>query len=322
MTDADRFDARLEEASDWIVRLQQGGEAEALAFDAWLQEDEANRAAFDRAMSVMDAFTVAGPQVAAGLAGAQRASERRFSRRAYLGLGGLAAAAAVALVVLPQVALQPAAEAYATGIGERRTVKLSDGSVVEMNAASQMSVRLERRRRVVVMGQGEAVFDVAHDRRRPFLITAGDRTVRVVGTRFDVRRRADHLSVTVAEGVVEVRPNGEGRAFRLRPGQRLEHRIGFADTVGPASAEEVFAWREGRLVYRDKPLRDVVADLNHHFPTPVRVDDERLGDTRVSGVLVLDSQPAVLRRLGLLTPLSAVPSRSGIVLRRPAGAKR
>ena len=83
----------------------------------------------------------------------------------------------------------------------------------------------------VSMPEGEAVFDVAADHSRPFLIAAGDRTVRVVGTRFDVRRRAGQLSVTVDRGVVEVRPNevSTGRAFRLHPGQRLDHAQGAAE---------------------------------------------------------------------------------------------
>ncbi|RAK57669.1 FecR family protein [Phenylobacterium deserti] len=318
----DRNDARLEEASEWIVRLQRGGEAEALAFDAWLQSSEANRQAFDSVMGVLDEIGSAAPQLRAEDAVQRRRPEPRFSRRFYLGLGGLAAAAAVAVAVAPQALLAPATETYTTAVGHKRTLSLADGSIVEMNVASRMEVTLARKERRVVMGEGEAVFDVAHDARRPFLIHAGDRTVRVVGTRFDVRHRGDQLSVTVAEGLVEVRSGEKGRTFRLRPGQRLDHRAGSAQVqVAQASPEEVFGWRVGRLVYRDRPLREVVADLNLHFPQPLRVEDERLASTRVSGVLVLDDQPAVIRRLGLLTPISAVPSERGILLRRPAGTK-
>jgi transmembrane sensor len=182
-----------------------------------------------------------------------------------------------------------------------------------------MTVTLARGERRVVLEEGQAVFDVAADAKRPFTIAAGDRTVRVVGTQFDVRRRDGKLSVTVAEGVVEVLPahGAAGAAFRLKPGQRLEHQQGArAARVTTASPAEVLAWRSGRLVYRDQPLSEVVADLNAHFTTPLRVDDPALAATPISGVLVLDEQEAVIRRLALL--VSAEPERtgSGVVLRR------
>jgi len=170
----------------------------------------------------------------------------------------------------------------------------------------------------VTLDEGQAVFDVAHDARRPFVIAAGDRTVRVVGTQFDVRRRDGRLSVTVARGAVEVRPadGAPGRAYRLHPGQRLDHQEGQAGvSVAAAEPQEVLGWRSGRLVYRGQPLADVVADLNQQFATPIRIDDAALAAAPVSGVLILDDQDAVIRRLSLLLPISAVRSDQGVVLK-------
>jgi transmembrane sensor len=176
-----------------------------------------------------------------------------------------------------------------------------------------------------VLAQGEAVFDVAHDARRPFVIAAGDRTIRVVGTQFDVRRRDGRLAVTVARGAVEVRPVGaaSGKAYRLHPGQRLEHVEGAAAAhVAAANPGEVLAWRSGRMVYRDRPLAEVVADLNQQFPMPVRIEDPILAAAPVSGVLVFDDQDAVLRRLALLVPFRAVRSGAGVVQRRDPATDR
>jgi transmembrane sensor len=170
------------------------------------------------------------------------------------------------------------------------------------------------------MPEGEAVFDVASDRSRPFLIAAGDRTVRVVGTRFDVRRREGQLSVTVDRGVVEVRPNDDARgpALRLHPGQRLDHVQGAADArVRAVEPADVYAWRTGRLIYRDQPLAEVVADLNAQFTQPISIDDPQLAETPISGVLVVDGdEAAVIRRLALLVSARAVRSGPGVVLRR------
>jgi len=165
---------------------------------------------------------------------------------------------------------------------------------------------------------------VAADSSRPFLIDAGDRTVRVVGTRFDVRRRGAELSVTVERGVVEVRPGGEraGRVWRLHPGERLDTTQGDpAVRVAAADPQQVESWRSGRLIYRDQPLADVVADLNEQFSRPIRLEDPALARVPVSGVLVLDDQSAVIRRLALLAPIKALPSGQAIVLRSDPAAK-
>ncbi|HEX5264309.1 MAG TPA: FecR domain-containing protein [Phenylobacterium sp.] len=156
------------------------------------------------------------------------------SRRAWLAVGGLAAAATIAFAVLPASVFLPlATQTFATTKDEHRSIKLADGSTLDLNADSRLSVTLGARDRRVVMAEGDAVFDVAPDKARPFLIAVGDRILRVVGTRFDVRRRAGQLSVTIERGLVEVGPadSPAGRTFRLGHGQRLDHAEGGADVV-------------------------------------------------------------------------------------------
>ena len=318
-------DARREAAADWLVRLGSPDldSAEATRFDAWLNAHPANATVYDAALSVMLELDAAAPDILTELQAAP--ARRNTGRRGWLVAGGLAAAAAVARAVIPVGAIAPAtAQTYVTAKGEHRTVRLADGSTLELNAGSTLSVPLGRHDRQVVMPQGEAVFDVAADKARPFLITAGDRTVRVVGTRFDVRRRGDQLSVTVERGVVEVRPSGDaaGKVFRLHPGQRLDTAQGAsAVQLSLADPQAVESWRAGRLIYRDQPLGDVVADLNEQFQQPIVLDDAALAQVRVSGVLVLDDQAAVIRRLALLAPIKALPSARGVLLRSDPAAK-
>jgi transmembrane sensor len=312
-------DASRSQAADWLVRLQADelDAGDTLAFDAWLRASPDNARAYDQALDVWLELGRAATDVEAGLR--VRPRTRPTFQRFYLAAGAIAAAAAVALVVLPQVTTQPAPRGYATAMGEHRTVRLTDGSTIELNAGTRLSVAVSRHERRVILDQGQAVFDVAHDPNRPFLIAAGDRAVRVVGTQFDVRRRDGQLSVTVARGVVEVEPEGgaAGAAFRLHPGQRLDHREGAKEAhVTAATPEEVLGWRSGRLVYRDQPLSEVVSDLNQQFPTPIIIEDPKLAATPISGVLVLDDQDAVIRRLALLVSVTAVRSDGGVVLRR------
>jgi transmembrane sensor len=311
-------------AADWVVRLQAPDldEAQALEFDAWLNAHPANAAAYDAALSVMLEMEGAAPDISRELRTAP--SRRRASHRGWIVAGGLAAAATVALAVMPFGAPEPVVQSFATAKGEHRTVKLADGSTIELNAGSRLSVTLGAQERRVVLPEGEAVFDVAADAGRPFTIATGDRTVRVVGTRFDVRRRGPALSVTVERGVVEVRPNGElgGRTWRLHPGQRLDTTQGApAVQLSVVDPQQVESWRTGRLIYRDQPLGDVVADLNQQFAKPIVLEDPALAQIRVSGVLVLDDQAAVIRRLALLAPIKALPSGEAVLLRSDRAAK-
>jgi len=326
MINARRYgdDARREDAAAWVVRLEAGdlGDAEAVAFDAWLSAAPENAAAFDAALGVSHAYAAAGEDVSRSL------SERRVvpssGRRAFVGFGAVAAAAALAVVIAPQLA-GPEIDTYATAKGQRRTVQLADGSTVDLNGGTRLTVSFGRDGRHVTLAEGQAVFDVAHDARRPFLVAAGDRTVRVVGTQFDVRRLAGKLSVTVARGAVEVRPTAgaTGKAYRLHPGQRLDHMEGAAlARVAAAEPDEVLGWRSGRLVYRQQPLSEVVADLNQQFADPIRIEDPELAAAPISGVLILDDQAAVIRRLALLVPITAVRSGPGLVLRRDPASDR
>ena len=328
MINARRYDddARREDAAAWVVRLEAGdlGDAEAAVFDAWLSAASENARAFGDALSVSQAYAAAADPVGLALANRRERHPRTFDRRVIAGFGALAAAAALAVVVAPQLSA-PQTQTYVTAKGERRTLELADGSTVEMNGGTSLSVALAQDGRRVALDHGQAVFDVAHEPGRPFVIAAGDRTVQVVGTQFDVRRLDGRLSVTVARGAVEVRPSegAAGRAYRLHPGQRLDHREGLAETqVAAAEPAEVLAWRSGRLVYREQPLRDVVADLNQQFATPIRIEDPTLAAIPISGVLVIDDQAAVIRRLALLVPISAVRSDAGLILRRDGAPAR
>ena len=319
-------DARRESAAAWVVRLEAGdlGDAEAVAFDAWLSASPEHPAAFDAALAVSQGYAAAGEQVARELSARRVAPPPPIGRRAVIGVGAMAAAAALAVVIAPQLAT-PQTETYATAKGERRTVQLADGSTIDLNGGTRLSVTLARDARRVTLDEGQAVFDVAHAAQRPFVIAAGDRTVRVVGTQFDVRRLGGKLSVTVARGAVEVRPaeGAIGKAYRLHPGQRLDHVEGAAVArIAAAQPEEVLGWRTGRLVYREQPLSEVVADLNQQFALPIRIDDAGLAATPISGVLVLDDQNAVIRRLALLVPIRAVRSDAGVVLRRDVASDR
>jgi transmembrane sensor len=313
-------DQRLAEASAWLVRLQ-GDESEAagLELDAWLDASPANLRAYQQVLAAWNAFGASAGEVLDELETMRSHAIRRgASRRWMVGAGGFAVAAALAVTMLPPVLFQARAQGYATATGEHRQVKLADGSVIDINAQSRLTVTLGRHERHVVMPDGEAIFDVAADKDRPFTIQAGNHVVRVVGTQFDVRNRGGELTVTVARGVVQVRPSDArlGQSYVLTSGERLDIAPAGVEQVKMVDPQESFGWRTGRLVYRAEPLASVVADLNRQFPEQIRIEDPELARTPISGVVVVDDQRSVVQRLTLMLPVRSIPSGQGLLLLR------
>ncbi|WP_293678681.1 FecR domain-containing protein [uncultured Phenylobacterium sp.] len=323
MTSIAHEEQAIAEAGAWLARLQRGdvGEADGLEFDAWLDAAPQNRAAYKKSLAVWQAFEVSAEQVAAELAAASRRAPMRSAptRRWMVAGGGLAVAAALAVTVLPGLLAQPETQTYVTGKGQHQRVALADGSVVDLNAESRLSVTLARSERRVVLDDGEAIFDVAHDARRPFNVAAANHVVRVVGTQFDVRNRQGELTVTVARGKVQVRPVAAAaawRAYSLTAGQRMEVAQNGAVALRTVDPQETFSWRVGRLVYREQPLAEVVADLNRQFVEQIEIGDPALGEIPITGVIILDDPKSVMSRLSLMLPVRTVPSDRGLLLLR------
>ncbi|HWW27989.1 MAG TPA: FecR domain-containing protein [Caulobacter sp.] len=324
------IDAEMAEAVDWLVRLQGETvtERDWLEFDAWLTASPVHAQAYDAVLTFDDRLTLdsrlaqAEPAAEPLRASIGKVVPLRPARRVWIWSVGAAIAAAfvAGAVLLPASGLLGAHETtYVTGVGERRTVALEDGSRIEMNAASRMTVRFERHARRVHLDDAQAFFDVAKDTSRPFLVSAGDTQVRVVGTQFDVRHRDGQVAVNVQRGLVEVRPNlpRDAAPFRLRPGQGLSHRKGQrADArVQTVAVGEIAGWRQGRLIYRDQPLSQIAGDMNRLFPRPVKVADAEAANLRLSGVLIVDDQDAMVDRLSHLLPVRTTTTDDAILIR-------
>lgn len=323
-----------DQAAGWLARLQ-GGEATGddwLAFERWLAAAPENAPAFDRAERLWIELDDHADALAPGrtwtpVSRPPRPRRTGPTRRGWLAGGAALAAGLAAVAVGLTLWPEPEAQAivYQTAPGETRQITLADGSRVHLNAASRIAVRFDRKARRVQMADAEAVFDVAHDPSRPFLIAVGDREVKVVGTEFNLRRRDARTVLTVRRGVVEVRPAAtpSAPATRVAAGQQLVHHDGAAASqLRTASPEAAFAWTTGQLVYRGEPLSQVAADLSLSFATPVRVADEATGRLPFSGVLVLDRRADVLRRLQAYAPVAVEDRPDGVVLHarpQPAG---
>jgi len=205
-------------------------------------------------------------------------------RRPWLELSS-AALVLLAIVGIRQwIAQTPA---YATAIGEQRTIQLADGSSIELNSKSSVQVRLGEHRRDVTLLEGQALFRVAKDRYRPFVVHAGDAEVRAVGTEFDVYRKHDETVVTVVEGRVETHDESGvpgAPPIILSAGEQLTVAPHMVTKPVRTDTEVATAWLQKHLVFEDTPLADVAEQFNRYSRRPLVIDDRTLQQIKISGI--------------------------------------
>jgi transmembrane sensor len=220
------------------------------------------------------------------------------SRRRFLIGGGLALAASLAGAIF----LSNSA-AYHTSIGEIRRVPLADGSIVAMNTATEIGVTLKNEQRHVRLEKGEAWFQVAKDKSRPFVVEAGHARVRAVGTAFSVRIGADGTQILVTEGEVEIWAEGSsGPRVRLKAGSS-----GFVASnasikeqmVASSSMDRVLAWRHGKIDLAGDRLDHAVAEFNRYNERKIILRDAMIGSERFDGLFRTDDPEGFAKTVGV-----------------------
>ncbi|NYZ13153.1 FecR family protein [Azospirillum sp. RWY-5-1] len=277
----------LEEALDWFVRLQAdgAGPAERAAFTAWHGADPRHA----RAWALTEAMW-ASPTFARALeASAPAPRATTVGRR---GVGRRLAACAAALLVAVGVGwaldlpLRLQAD-HRTATGGRASVALADGSRVLLDTRTALADDVDGVERHARLLEGTAFFEVAPDSTRPFQVAAGPATVTVVGTAFAVRYVDGRVTVTVREGVVEVHGTPPGPVVRLRPGEQVEVTDGGIGESRKVDLTASLAWMDGWLVFEDRPLGAVLAELDRYHPGVIVVP-AGLAGVRVTGSYRLD----------------------------------
>jgi len=314
MPDTQRREAAAAaEAAAWHARLgARSVTTETIAeFYAWRRE-ALNDAAYRKVESLWtQAKDLQGrPAIEAAVEKAMSRKAVRRRRRVWTGAAGLVAAALIA-AICTGVWLKDR-NTYATAVGGEQAVELADGSVIRLDTASRVRVRYDGRQRLVELEAGRALFDVAHDETRPFIVRSGETDVRAVGTVFDVRRIGDAVTVSMVEGVVEVTDQREEGPQRVRAGQQLRvsaaaHRLRAID----AAAET--GWVENRLVFRELALGQAVAEVNRYLKAPIILGDGVAAATPVSGVFRTGDRDAFTAAASVLLGLAVVPQADGAV---------
>ncbi len=263
-----------DEASLWAAKLDGStlSATDRLALDEWLESNPQHRAALsqycqfsadlEQQMPLLEGIKEQSVGIRGTPATAQPSPWLRWPMMAG---AALTAAAAVAVVFW---VTQPAQQfrTIATPAAKRDTLTLADGTRVELNAQTNLQIEISPQGRKVRLASGEAFFSVHKDPSRPFTVETPTGSVRVTGTKFDVRSDASGtLAVTVLEGSVLAHPAGgggqSGSPFSLRAGDSLVATPGGVkrNALSVSDLDDTLAWRQGQVVFKGVPLKDALA---------------------------------------------------------------
>ena len=283
------------EAALWAARMDRGPlePEQEKQFRTWLGEDRRCMGAYGRMRAIAlttERARALGPDFDPA---AFEAPAPLFTlpRRRMLQLGGAIAATVLVGVAGTWQVLSHRGR-FATGKGETKVVALKDGSVVTLNTASEIRVSYTETMRSVELVQGEALFDVAKNKTRPFVVSAGDTNVRAVGTSFTVRRlEATPIQVLVREGVVEVsRPATGSAPVRVAANSMAEAPQDdsiaaiAAKPVPPAQLHRQMAWQTGQLAFEGETLAQAVTEFARYSDTKIIIEDPALAREEIAGL--------------------------------------
>ena len=341
--------AVIAEASEWFIDFRAGdvdGEAR-LHFIEWLRRSPEHIQAYLEVSGVWSELPSSDPagrfDIASLIARARNESDviplspvnprlppvppaaepralRRLPRRPVLAAAALALLTSITALFL--WIGSDTARSYSTGIGEQRTIQLQDGSTVELNARSRVTVRLTEHRRDVALIEGQALFRVAKDKQRPFVVRAGDAQVRAVGTEFDVYKKQAETVVTVVEGRVETYSGADGAdaaAVMLSAGEQLTvlpHTVTKPTRADTAAAT---AWVQKRLIFEETPLNEVAEEFNRYNRRPLAIDDAELQTLKISGVYSSTDPASLINFLRSQNSINVIETENQVrVVRREA----
>ena len=295
------------QAIRWQVIQSERGldDAEQAAFEAWLGEDIRHQGAYARATVINNALAQAASQAAlfpgAGPLPADADTQLEPeaapipapARRARWPYAALAAGLLVLVGVGVGVVPMFDHTTLTTAKGEFRRIPLSDRSVANINSGSKLEVKLTGSKRQVKLDEGEAWFEVAKNKEKPFVVEAGQAHVQAVGTAFGVRRYHGGAEVLVTEGSVEVWSGNQSSQKRvLLAGDQAFVPFKAAPISVTRQPQEIWrklAWREGKLIFAKQTLNDAVADFNRYSSKRIVIADPVLGNKKIVGQYQIDA---------------------------------
>ena len=299
-----------DEAADWFLAHREDlGVERREQFASWLQASPQH---VEEYLGI--AFTERELRRAvAGKAGEPGRAVHGFERRRRAPVlrwrYAIAAAASIVLAsglwMYQRIAPTPLAAPMqlATQHGEQLSERLADGSVLHLNTDTAVSIDLRERTRRIDLEAGQAMFEVAHDPRRPFTVYAQSLTVTAVGTMFDVYQRKDSVVVTVLTGTVAVAPEEKastGAAVPHSPAilvageQLILGRGEWPGTRRSVDRQRATAWLRREISFAHEPLGELALEFSRYAPAPIEIEGSALRALPVSGTFAADDTAAFI----------------------------
>lgn len=310
---------QLQEAGEWLIRLQESrDEADLADWLVWCERDPAHLEAFERLLPLWQALEPrASARTAIVGAGPPPGRMRRMAVRSLAMAAGMALVLAGGWHVWGLLSDHAGSAAnLSSPVAQHREVTLQDGSALELGARSEVVVSFKASRRDIEMSEGQAYFNVRPDKRRPFVVRTGDLRIIAVGTAFDVLRTGTQVVVTVEEGAVDVVSRGAaaGTRNRVPAGYQLvhDHSRGDRPLLRKIDPQSALAWRKGRLEFHGDPLSAVVDNVNRYTARPVILHGETLGMLRYTGTIEVRSLEEWVHALPTIFDVRVVAKADGV----------
>jgi len=284
-------------ACDWWIRLDSGmaSVGDHTEFARWLAADARHKQAFDQLCALWGELDAIETRITIPTPPAPKQNVWRWQWAVpTLAMGCLALGLFNPLSVLLRAD-------FHTGFGETRDIRLSDGSTAHLNSNSALAVRIDGDRRQLTLLQGEAWFEVSPDKSRPFQVHAEQGSVTALGTAFNVRLHDNRTEVSVTQHsvAVDVQQSG-GETLHTVVGEGRQIVYGSQTGVSHPQnidAQNVTAWQRGKLVFENRPLGEVIAELNRYHRGYLLINDAEIAERRVNGVFRTDQPLEVLATL-------------------------
>lgn len=300
----------VEEAAVWLATLHGGksSKAEREAFKAWLTVDSRHAEAYANLDKLWE-----GSINLPGMKERHHAAKKAVNRRNF-GKGVIVAA--LGLGAYGYLADHPFAD-YRTAVGERRTITLPDGSTIELAAETRLSLAYTSERRRLVLYDGEVFFTVAKDARRPFVVDAGSGQTVALGTAFGIESRGGKATVIVTESAVSVALGAQ--SSRVAAGYLVTYDRQKIGAAHESESGAELAWREGRLVFTQAPLGEVVAALNRWRSGRLIVMSPALAARPITMIVDLNRSDAIVSQLAQAVSIRIVNIAGYVTLLLQAG---
>ncbi len=336
----------LQQAARWHARLHAADctDQDRIAFEQWRRGDDAHARAFlvaERTSRQVTELALADPRLRAlarlarqttatdDADSAEPAMAARIRKSSSWKIpAALAASVAIAVFLFrfvpDAIRSEEPAVAFESPADSMRNVTLADGSAVQLDVGSRILVDLRDDRRLVTLVAGRAVFEVAHDRSRPFSVTAAQSRTTALGTRFQVQLDATDVVVTLAQGSVAIDNDSNGKSSvtqswheQLQPGEQLRlDTLTAQRTRAVVDPGAVTSWTRGRHLFRSTPLLEAIDEVNRYARKKVRLGDPSLADLQVGGNFIAGDSELIVAAFAAVLPLSVVEGSNEIILFR------